>query len=119
MSRFSKNFKRRTKRVRYKTKIKSFGKPRLSVFRSERHIYAQIIDDAIGKTLCAVSTLEKGFKGSKKASDCNAAMIIGSMIAKKALEAGIKEVCFDRGAYHYHGRVKSLADAARGAGLIF
>ncbi len=119
MSRFNENFRRRSKRVRYKARCKSFGKPRLSVFRSERHIYAQVIDDSCGKTLCAFSTLDKNFKGSKKTANCDAAVVVGSMIAGKALEVGVKEVIFDRGGYNYHGRVKALADAARGAGLVF
>jgi large subunit ribosomal protein L18 len=119
MSRFSKNFRRRANRVRYKARCKSFGKPRLSVFRSERHIYAQIIDDSCGKTLCAASTVDKNFRGSEKSANCAAATKVGAMLAGKAAEAGIKEVIFDRGGYNYHGRVKALADGARSAGLLF
>ncbi len=119
MSRFSKNFRRRASRVRYKARCKSFDKPRLSVFRSERHIYAQIIDDSCGKTLCTASTLDKNFRGSEKSANCEAAAKVGSMIAGKAVEAGIKEVIFDRGGCNYHGRVKALADGARSAGLLF
>lgn len=119
MSRFSNNFKRRADRVRYRARMKSFGKPRLSVFRSERHIYAQIIDDSCGKTLCAASTVDKNFRGGGKTSDCGAATKIGEMIAAKAVDAGIKEVVFDRGGYNYHGRIKSLADGARSGGLLF
>jgi len=119
MSRFSNNFRRRANRVRYKARCKSFGKLRLSVFRSERHIYAQIIDDAWGKTLCSASTVDKNFRGSGKSANCEAAAKVGVMIAGKAAEAGIKEVVFDRGGYNYHGRVKALADGARGAGLLF
>ena len=119
MARFSKNFKRRADRVRYKARKNSFGKPRLSVFRSERHIYAQIIDDTCGKTLCSASTVDKSFRGIGKTSNCEAAAKVGEMLAGRAAEAGIKEVVFDRGGYDYHGRVKALADGARSAGLVF
>ncbi|MDR2681520.1 MAG: 50S ribosomal protein L18 [Holosporaceae bacterium] len=119
MSRFSKNFVRRANRVRYKTRIKSFGKPRLSVFRSERHIYAQIIDDACGKTLCAASTVDKSLCGGGKSSNYDAAVRVGTLLAGRAIEAGIKEVVFDRGGYSYHGRIKALADGARSGGLLF
>ncbi len=118
MARFSENFKRRAERVRFAIRKKAFGRPRLSVFRSERHIYAQIIDDSCGKTLCAASTLDKDFRSDKK-SNCDAANRVGTMIAAKAIEAGIKEVIFDRGGYNYHGRVKALADGARSGGLSF
>jgi large subunit ribosomal protein L18 len=119
MSRFDKNFRCRAARVRYKARCKSFGKPRLSVFRSERHIYAQIIDDSCGKTLCSASTLDKNFRGSGKTSNCEVAFKVGEMLAARAIEAGVKEVVFDRGGYNYHGRVKNLADGARGGGLLF
>lgn len=118
MARFSKNFKRRAERVRYTLRRRANGKPRLSVFRSERHIYAQIIDDSCGKTLCSASTLDKNFRSDKKAN-CDAATRVGTLIASKAAEAGIKEVVFDRGGYNYHGRVKALADGARSGGLVF
>lgn len=118
MARFSKNFRRRAARVRYSVRRKAFGKPRLSVFRSERHIYAQIIDDSCGKTLCSASTMEKNFRSDKKAN-CDAATKVGALIAAKAIESGIKEVVFDRGGYNYHGRVKALADGARSGGLLF
>lgn len=118
MARFSKNFRRRAARVRFAVRKRAFGKPRLSVFRSDRHIYAQIIDDSCGKTLCSASTLDKNFRSDKK-SNCDAASKVGSMIATKAAEAGIKEVVFDRGGYNYHGRVKALADGARNGGLVF
>ena len=118
MSRFSKNFKRRAERTRFAVRGRANGKPRLSVFRSERHIYAQIIDDSCGKTLCSASTLDKNFRSDKK-SGCDAATRVGTMIASRATEVGIKEVVFDRGGYNYHGRVKALADGARGGGLIF
>ncbi len=119
MARFCRNFKRRADRVRYKVRNKSFGKPRLSVFRSDRHIYAQIIDDTCGRTLCSASTMDKSFRGTGKTSNCEAATKVGVMLAGKAAEAGIKEVVFDRGGYNYHGRVKALADGARSGGLLF
>ena len=119
MSRFSKNFKLRASRVRFKARQKSFGKPRLSIFRSERHIYAQIIDDVNGKTLCSASTLDKSLRGVLKTSNTEAAAKVGTLIAGRAAESGIKEVVFDRGGYNYHGRVKALADGARNGGLIF
>ncbi|MBO6056226.1 MAG: 50S ribosomal protein L18 [Alphaproteobacteria bacterium] len=118
MARFSKNFKRRAARARFAIRRKAFGKPRLSVFRSDRHMYAQIIDDSCGKTLCSASTLEKNFRADKS-SNCDAAAKVGTLIASKAVEAGIKEVVFDRGGYNYHGRVKALADGARSGGLVF
>ena len=93
---------------------------RLSVFRSSKHIYAQVIDDAGGKTVAAASTLDKDLKGSlKKGSDMEAAQAVGKLIAARALQAGVTNVVFDRGGYLYHGRVKALADAAREAGLNF
>ena len=118
MARFSKNFKRRAARARFAIRRKAFGKPRLSVFRSERHMYAQIIDDSCSKTLCSASTMEKNFRSDKKAN-CEAAAKVGALIASKAVEAGIKEVVFDRGGFNYHGRVKALADGARSGGLVF
>ena len=119
MARFSKKFERRADRVRYKVRQKSFGKPRLSVFRSERHIYAQIIDDLYGKTICSASTLDRNFNKAEKTTGCKAAASVGVAIAAKAIEAGINEVVFDRGGYNYHGRVKVLADSARSGGLLF
>ncbi|MDR2068107.1 MAG: 50S ribosomal protein L18 [Holosporaceae bacterium] len=110
---------RRAKRVHHRARIKSFGKPRLSVFRSERHIYAQIIDDSLGKTLCSASTVDKNFDRSGKTSNRDAAAKVGTMIAERAKKAGIKDVVFDRGGCNYHGRVKALADGARGGGLLF
>ena len=96
------------------------GRPRLSVFRSSKHIYAQVIDDRAGKTVAAASTLDKGLKGSlPKGSDLAAATAVGKLLAERALAAGVKDVVFDRGGYLYHGRVKALAEAAREAGLHF
>ena len=95
-------------------------RPRLAVFRSEKHIYAQIIDDTKGNTLVAASTVEKAVKENLEVtSNVDAAKAVGEAVAKKALAKGINEVVFDRGGYLYHGRVKALADAAREAGLQF
>ena len=96
------------------------GRPRLSVFRSGKNIYAQIIDDTKGATLAAASSLEKDIKGKlKTGADKAAAAAVGKLVAERATKAGIKDVVFDRGSYIYHGRVKALADAAREVGLKF
>ncbi len=95
-------------------------RPRLAVFRSNNHMYAQIIDDTVGNTLVAASTLEKDVKAElQKTNDVAAAAYLGTVIAKKALEKGIKAVVFDRGGFIYQGKIKALADAAREAGLEF
>ncbi|HIV16799.1 MAG TPA: 50S ribosomal protein L18, partial [Candidatus Alectryocaccobium stercorigallinarum] len=95
-------------------------RPRLAVFRSNEHMYAQIIDDVAGHTLVAASTVQKDVKAElEKTNDVAAAAYLGTVIGKKAVEAGIKEVIFDRGGFIYHGKVKALADAAREAGLEF
>jgi large subunit ribosomal protein L18 len=94
------------------------GRPRLAVFRSLNHIYAQVIDDASGKTLAAASTAEKELKGSKSTKTEEAA-VVGRLVAERAKSAGIERVVFDRAGFRYHGRIKSLADAARDAGLDF
>ena len=96
-------------------------RPRLAVFRSNNHIYAQVIDDLAQNTLCSASTLEKEFHSNSKvnASTCAASTVVGELLAKRALEKGIKQVVFDRGGSIYHGRVKALAEAARQAGLTF
>ena len=96
-------------------------RPRLAVFRSNNHIYAQVIDDEAQNTLCAASTLDKDLRTSLKAdgSSCDASNAVGDLVAKRALAKGIQQVVFDRGGNLYHGRVKSLADAAREAGLQF
>jgi large subunit ribosomal protein L18 len=113
-------FRRRRQRVRYKLRQAAKGRLRLSVFRSSRHIYAQIIDDAAGRTLAAASTLDATVKPSlKSGGDRDAATAVGKLIAERAKAAGIERVIFDRGAYLYHGRVKALADAAREGGLEF
>jgi len=99
---------------------KSGGRPRLSVFRSGKNIYAQVIDDAQGRTVAAASSLEKTLReGLKTGADKAAATAVGKLLAERALAAGIKDVVFDRGAYLYHGRVKALAEAAREGGLAF
>ncbi len=111
---------RRTRRVRTGIRRKSKGRPRLSVFRSIKHIYAQVIDDEQGRTLAAASSVDKAFEGKlAKGTDRAAATAVGQLIAERAAAAGVKEVVFDRGGYLYHGRVKALAEAAREGGLSF
>jgi large subunit ribosomal protein L18 len=96
------------------------GRPRLSVFRSGKNIYAQVIDDTKGATIAAASSLEKDIKGSvKTGADKAAAAAVGKLVAQRAVKAGVKDVVFDRGSYIYHGRVKALAEAAREGGLNF
>ena len=107
---------RRAQRTRLRLKKMANGRPRLSVFRSSKNIYAQIIDDAQGITLAAASSLESE---GKAGADKDAAAKVGALVAQRALEKGVKDVVFDRGGYLYHGRVKALADAAREAGLNF
>ncbi len=110
----------RKARVRKALARRENGRPRLSVFRSSKNIYAQIIDDVKGITVAAASTLEEGFMTTKKTgADKAAAEAIGKLIAERATKAGITTVVFDRGGYIYHGRVKALADAARAGGLQF
>jgi len=110
---------RRRKRTRARIRRKGKGRPRLSVFRSGRHIYAQVIDDGRGVTLAAASTIDKALKGSvAKGCDKAAAAAVGKLIAERAKAAGIDTVVFDRGGYIYHGRVKALAEAARESGLV-
>jgi len=118
MSRLSDRTARRRTSVRRKIKLAASGRARLSVFRSSKHIYAQLIDDNKGVTLAAASTLEKSLRDGKGA-DVDAAKAVGKLIAERARETGIKDVVFDRGAYLYHGRIKALADAAREGGLNF
>jgi large subunit ribosomal protein L18 len=111
---------RRRSRLRYQLKLKSGGRPRLSVFRSGKHIYAQVIDDKQGRTLAAASSMEKDLRESlKTGADKDAATTIGKLVAERALAAGVTAVVFDRGPYIYHGRVKALAEAAREGGLSF
>ncbi|MFL5164731.1 MAG: 50S ribosomal protein L18 [Microvirga sp.] len=111
---------RRKARVRRAIRKAANGRPRLSVFRSSKQIYAQVIDDAQGHTLAAASTLEKDLRGKlKTGADVAAAKEVGRLLAERAVQAGVKQVVFDRSGYLYHGRVKALADAAREGGLDF
>ena len=111
---------RRRQRLRFQLKSKAYGRPRLSVFRSGKHIYAQVIDDVSGHTLVAASTMEKDMKAAHKTgANVAAAAAVGKLVAERAVKAGISEVVFDRGAFLYHGRVKALAEGAREAGLKF
>ncbi len=111
---------RRRSRLRFQLRQKGAGRPRLSVFRSSKHIYAQVIDDGHGRTLAAASSLEKPLRESlRTGADKDAAAAVGKLVAERALAAGVRRVVFDRGAYLYHGRVKALADAAREGGLNF
>lgn len=113
-------FARRQRRTRYALRQAAGGRPRLSVFRSGKHIYAQVIDDRQGLTLAAASSLDKDVKGKlKTGADKGAASEVGKLIAARAIAAGVKEVVFDRGGYTYHGRVEALANAAREGGLSF
>ena len=120
MATFKDATERRKARVRRAIRATANGRPRLSVHRSSKHIYAQVIDDSKGVTLAAASTLEKDLRGSlKTGADIAAAQAIGKLVAERAVAAGVKDVVFDRGAFIYHGRVKALADAAREGGLNF
>ena len=111
---------RRVGRVRRQVKAAANGRKRLSVFRSSKHIYAQVIDDAEGKTLAAASSLEKDLKAKlKTGADKDAAAEVGKLLAERAAAAGVTDVVFDRGPYLFHGRVKALADGAREGGLNF
>ena len=111
-------FDRRRQRVRTTLRSRGAGKPRLSVHRSGRHIYAQVIDDAAGKTLAAASSLDKDIKGNTGATKDSAAAV-GKTLAERAKAAGVSTVVFDRGGFLFHGREKALADAAREGGLEF
>jgi large subunit ribosomal protein L18 len=111
-------FDRRRRRVRTALKARASGKPRLSVHRSGRHIYAQLIDDVAGRTVAAASTLDKDLRGKTNATTEGAALV-GKTLAERAKAAGVSRVVFDRGGFLFHGRVKALADAAREGGLEF
>ena len=111
-------FDRRRRRVRTTLRARSAGKPRLSVHRSGKHIYAQVIDDAAGKTIASASTLDKDMRGKTGATTDGAAKV-GRTVAERAKAAGVDRVVFDRGGFLFHGRVKALADAAREGGLEF
>ncbi len=120
MATFREKFQKRQARIRRQVRKAAGDRPRLSVFRSGRHIYAQVIDDRAGRTLAAASSLDKELKGKlAKGCDKDAAGQVGKLVAERAVKEGIKEVIFDRGGYRFHGRVKALADGAREAGLSF
>jgi large subunit ribosomal protein L18 len=116
---------RRRTRLRFQLRRKAGGRPRLSVFRSGKNIYAQVIDDVAGRTVAAASTLDKTLREQiaagqlKTGADSDAASAVGKLVAERALAAGVSQVVFDRGSYLYHGRVKALAEAAREGGLAF
>jgi large subunit ribosomal protein L18 len=111
---------RRTAKVRRNIRRAAGGRARLSVFRSSKHIYAQVIDDIKGETLASASSLEKTMReGKKTGANIDAAKAVGKLLAERAAAKGVKEVVFDRGGYLFHGRVKALADAAREGGLKF
>ena len=119
-SRLAKQHQRREYRVRNRVVRDAHGRPRLSVFRSNRHMYAQIIDDAAGRTLVAASTVDSEIAGpGGVGSDAESAGKVGKLIAERAGKLGISQVVFDRGSFRYHGRIAALADAAREAGLDF
>jgi large subunit ribosomal protein L18 len=111
-------FARRRRRVRTALRAKGGMRPRLSIHRSGRHIYAQVIDDEAGRTVAAASTLDKDLKG-KTGATADAAASVGKIVAERAKAAGVTRVVFDRGGFLFHGRVKALADAAREGGLEF
>ena len=120
MSRLSDRTARRKAQVRRAIRRASNGRARLSIFRSSKHIYAQVIDDLKGETLASASSLEKAMRESgNTGANIDAAKAVGKLLAERAVQKGVKEVVFDRGQYLYHGRVKALADAARESGLSF
>jgi len=120
MAKFNKQIERRTARVRRAVKAAAGTRLRLSVFRSSKHIYAQVIDDRKGETLASASSIEKDMRGSlKTGANIEAAKAVGKLVAERASAKGIKDVVFDRGGYIFHGRVKALAEAARESGLNF
>jgi large subunit ribosomal protein L18 len=120
MTKLSIKTARRTARVRRAIRAAANDRLRLSVYRSSKHIYAQVIDDRKGETVAAASSLEKDLRGSlKTGADTDAAKVVGKLLAERAVAKGVKDVVFDRGGYIYHGRVKALADGAREGGLNF
>lgn len=120
MVKAAERFERRRRRVRFALKANGKGRLRLSVFRSGRHIYGQVIDDEQGRTLAAASTLDKSLRGElKTGADKEAAKRVGLLLAERAKAAGVETVMFDRGGYKYHGRVQALAEGAREGGLQF
>ncbi|MBI1728737.1 MAG: 50S ribosomal protein L18 [Candidatus Rokubacteria bacterium] len=112
---------RKIRHLRVRTKVQGTAeRPRLAIYRSLNHIYAQVVDDAAGRTIVSVDSRSADFRGkAKSGGNVAAAKIVGELVAKKAKAGGIAKVVFDRGGYQYHGRVKALADAARAAGLVF
>ena len=112
---------RKIRHLRVRTKVQGTAeRPRLAIFRSLNHIYAQVVDDTAGRTLVSVDSRSTDFRGrAKSGGNVAAAKIVGELVAKKAKAGGIGQVVFDRGGYQYHGRVKALAEAARAAGLAF
>ena len=119
MAKYKSTFDRRRQRNRTQLKKVGSGRLRLSIHRTNQHMYAQVIDDAAGTTLAAASTLESDLKGAGATSNVDAAAKVGQLIAERAKSAGVSSVVFDRGGFLFHGRVKALADAAREAGLEF
>ncbi|MCI7789843.1 MAG: 50S ribosomal protein L18 [Lachnospiraceae bacterium] len=121
VSKKSKAALREKKHMRLRNRLSGTAeRPRLAVFRSNNHMYAQIIDDTVGNTLVSASTLEKEIKAElEKTNDVDAAAYVGKIVAKRAMDKGITEVVFDRGGFLYHGKIKALAEAAREAGLVF
>jgi large subunit ribosomal protein L18 len=120
MARFKTTTERRRARTRRAIKAAAGGRLRLSVFRSSKQIYAQVIDDTKGETVAAASSIEKGLRESlKTGADVGAAKAVGKLLAERTIEKGVKDVVFDRGQYLYHGRIKALAEAARESGLNF
>ncbi len=117
--RIAKRRERRGLRIGNRVRRSSHGRPRLSVFRSNKHIYAQIIDDGAGQTLASAATVEKDLNGGSAGGNRAAAEAVGKLLAERAAEKGIRQVVFDRGNHKYHGRVAALATAARQAGLEF
>lgn len=115
-----KRFERRKRRTRYALSQSNSGRARLSVFRSSKHIYAQVIDDEAGRTVASASTVDKALRPDlKSGADQSAAEAVGKLVAERAKKAGVDAVVFDRGGYRYHGRVKAVAESARSAGLKF
>ena len=121
VSKKSKAALREKKHMRLRNRLSGTAeRPRLAVFRSNNHMYAQIIDDTVGNTLVSASTLEKEIKAElEKTNDVDAAAYVGKIVAKRAMDKGITEVVFDRGGFLYHGKIEALAEAAREAGLVF
>jgi large subunit ribosomal protein L18 len=120
MPQVDKRVARRQGRVRRVVKLNAAGRPRLSVFRSSKHIYAQLIDDRKGETVASASSMEKDLRTSlKTGANVDAAKAVGKTLAERATAKGVADVVFDRGKYRYHGRIKALADAAREGGLKF